>query len=260
MRLFDTHAHVNDSEAFPAVAEVWERAQAVGVKRLVAPGYDRASCLRALELTERFEGIYAAVGFHPNDALAVTDRDLANLEEWSKRDKVVAIGEIGLDYHYDTPRDVQERLLREQIALARRVGKPIVIHDREAHEDVLRLLDDTGASQVGGIMHCFSGSVEMMHQCIALNMHISLGGPVTFKNAKKPLQVAAEVPFERLLIETDSPWLAPHPHRGKPNEPAYVRLVAERIADVRGVALADLAEQTYINALRLFGLTEASYD
>lgn len=252
--LFDTHAHLNDQDAFPDVAPVWRRAQEQGVLRLVVPGYDRASCLRAIALSEQYPGLYAAVGFHPNDGTAVTQQDLTDLEVWARHEKVVAIGEIGLDYHYDTPRDVQERLLREQVALARRVDKPVVIHDREAHEDIVRMLDEEGVASVGGIMHCFSGSVEMMQQCLKLGMHISLGGPVTFKNAKKPVQVAEAVPSDRLLIETDSPWLAPHPYRGKPNEPAYVSLVAQRIAQARGMDCEALGQMTWANACAVFRL------
>lgn len=258
--LFDTHAHLNDQEAFPDVEPALARAREAGVRRIVVPGYDRASCLRALALAEQHPAIYAAVGFHPNDAASVTEQDLADLEQWVTHDKVVAVGEIGLDYHYDTPRDVQERILRTQVALARRVRKPVVIHDREAHEDIVRMLDEEGVVHVGGIMHCFSGSVEMMHQCLALGMHISLGGPVTFKNAKKPVQVAEAVAEDRLLIETDSPWLAPHPHRGKPNESAYVKLVAQRIAEVRGVSPDELAQITWRNACQVFSLPEVLGD
>lgn len=258
--LFDTHAHLNDQEAFADVAPVLARARSAGVRRIVVPSYDRASCLRALALCEQYPGLYAAVGFHPNDAQSVTEQDLVDLAQWLSHEKVVAVGEIGLDYHYDTPRDVQIGLLQVQVDMAKRAGKPVIIHDREAHEDIVRILGEQGVDQVGGIMHCFSGSVEMMHQCLALNLHISLGGPVTFKNAKKPVQVAQAVPAQRLLVETDSPWLAPHPHRGKPNEPAYVQLVAQTIAQVRAVTEETLAQETWRNACEVFGLPQVLGD
>ena len=251
--LFDSHTHLNDPALYADAQQVVRRAREAGVRRMVVPGYDREACLRALELAARFDGVYAAVGFHPSDAQGVTDRDMADLEVWCGQPKVVAIGEIGLDYHYDTPsRDVQARVFTEQLQLARRVGLPVIVHDREAHADVLGALRDQGANGVGGVLHCFSGGVEMMREAVALNFYIGLGGPVTFRNAKKPVQVAAEVPQERLVIETDAPWLAPEPHRGKQNEPAYVRFVLERIAEVRGVPACALAADTYGNAQTLF--------
>lgn len=252
IRLFDTHAHLNDDEVFPRVDEILSRAQDAGVRRIVVPGYDYDSCLRALDLAARYPHVRAAVGFHPNDAESVKDGHLAELESWCALDAVVAVGEIGLDYHYDVARDMQDQLLRDQVRLARRVQKPVVIHDRDAHEDIVRVLAQEQVGDAGGIMHCFSGSVEMMHQCLKLGLYISLGGPVTFKNAKRPVAVAVEVPAERLLIETDTPWLAPHPYRGKPNEPAYVHLVAETIAVARGQPVEAIAELTWDNACRLF--------
>ncbi len=251
--LFDSHTHLNDPALYGEAAEVVERARAAGVSRMVVPGYDRAACERALELAARFEEVYAAVGFHPSDAQGVTDRDLADLETWCALPQVVAVGEIGLDNHYETPGgDVQARVFAAQLQLARRADLPVIIHDREAHADILAALRDSGIAQVGGVLHSFSGGIDMMREAVALNFHIGLGGPVTFRNAKKPVQIAANVPVERLLIETDAPWLTPEPHRGKRNEPAHVRLVAERIAEVRGAPLRDIAAQTYRNADNLF--------
>lgn len=251
--MFDSHTHLNDPALYQEAADVVQRAREAGVRRMVVPGYDREACERALELAARFDEVYAAVGFHPSDAEKVTDRDLADLEAWCALPKVVAVGEIGLDYHYETPsRDIQARAFAEQLQLAKRVKLPVIVHDREAHADILGALRDHGAAQVGGVLHCFSGGAEMMREAVALNFHIGLGGPVTFRNAKKPVQVAAGAPGERLVIETDAPWLTPEPHRGKRNEPAYVRLVAERIAALRGVSLCAFAAQTYDNAQRLF--------
>lgn len=251
--LFDSHTHLNDPQLYADVQQVVRRAREAGVRRMVVPGYDREACQRALELASRFDEVYAAVGFHPSDAQGVTDRDMADLEAWCGQPKVVAIGEIGLDYHYETPlREVQARVFAEQLQLARRVGLPVIVHDREAHGDVLGALRDHGAGTIRGVLHCFSGGVAMMREAVALNFHIGLGGPVTFRNAKKPVQVACEVPQGSLMIETDAPWLTPEPHRGKPNEPAYVRFVLERIAAVRGVSACELAQDTYNNAQTLF--------
>lgn len=255
MFFFDTHAHINDQDLYPQAEDIFARAVASGVTRIVVPGYDRGSSLRAIELAERFETVYAAVGFHPQDAHNVSANDLADLATWSQHEKVVAIGEIGLDYHYDhPPRTVQDQVFREQIRFARSQGLPIIIHDRDAHEDILSALREEDAQAIGGIMHCFSGSVEMMQMCVEMNFYISLGGPVTYKNAKRPVQIAETVPAERLLLETDAPWLSPVPYRGKPNEPAYVRHIAEKIAEVRGIGVEELAALTYANALRLFGM------
>ena len=250
--LFDSHTHLNDPALYADAEHVVSRAREAGVRRMVVPGYDREACLRALELASRFDEVYAAVGFHPSDAQGVTDRDMADLEAWCGQAKVVAIGEIGLDYHYETPsRSVQARVFAEQLELAARVRLPVIVHDREAHGDVMDALRDHGG-RAGGILHCFSGGVDMMREAVALNFHIGLGGPVTFRNAKKPVQVAVEVPQERLVIETDAPWLTPEPHRGKQNEPAYVRLVLESIAKARGVPACELARYTYDNAQTLF--------
>ncbi len=221
----------------------------------MVPGYDRRSSLQAIELAERYAGVYALVGFHPHDAKDVTDSDLTDLESWCRHPKVVGIGEIGLDYHYDnSPRSVQDRVFRSQIAIAKRVALPIVIHDREAHGDIVAVLGEEQAGEVGGVMHCFSGSAEMAAECLLMNFYISFGGPITFKNAKKPVEVAQKIPLDRLLIETDAPWLTPEPYRGQRNEPSYVRFVAQKMADIRNLTLDELSELTYNNANRAFAL------
>jgi TatD DNase family protein len=167
----------------------------------------------------------------------------------------VALGEMGLDYHWDkSPKDIQKEVFRKQIRLARKVKLPIIIHNREATADILEILKEEKAEEVGGIMHCFSGSPEVARECVNMNFYISLGGPVTFKNAKKPKEVAAEVPLEKLLIETDCPYLTPHPFRGKRNEPGYVKLVAEQIAEIKGLSYEEVAETTTKNAKKFFGI------
>ncbi len=250
--LFDTHAHLNDEKFAGEQEEVIRRARENGVSRIMNIGYNRETIPTCLELAEKYDFIYAAVGWHPHDAKDMTDKDLAWIEELTKHPKVVALGEMGLDYYWDnSPRDVQADVFRRQIALARKVKLPIVIHDREAHQDIVDILREEKADEVGGIMHCFSGSWELAKQCLDLNFYISLGGPVTFKNAKKPKEVAEKVPLDRLLIETDSPYLTPEPYRGKRNESAYVRYVAEKIAELRGMDFEALAEATTNNARTL---------
>ncbi|MCI0182631.1 putative metal-dependent hydrolase YcfH [Acidibacillus sp. S0AB] len=255
--LFDTHTHLNDDALYVEANEVLERAKAIGVARLVIPGYDRQSSLRAMELASKYDWVYAVVGFHPQDAAHVTEQDFADLEDWMGQPKVVGIGEIGLDYHYDEPaRDIQAAVFRRQIAIAKKVQKPIVIHDRDAHGDILKILKEEDAKTVGGIMHCFSGSVEMAVECLHLNFYLSFAGTVTFKNAKRPQEVAMHVPLDRMLIETDAPYLTPEPYRGKQNEPANVRFVAEKLAQLRGLPLEEMAQLTYANANRIFGIEE----
>lgn len=253
--LFDTHVHLNDDQFKEDIEEVIKRAQEAGVSSMVVVGFDRATITRAMELIEEYAFIYAAIGWHPVDAIDMLDEDLAWIEELSSHPKVVAIGEMGLDYHWDkSPRDIQKEVFRKQIRLAKKVKLPIVIHNREATADIVDILKEEHAEEVGGIMHCFSGSPEVAKECLNMNFYISLGGPVTFKNAKKPKEVAVEVPLDKLLIETDCPYLAPHPYRGKRNEPAYVKLVAEQIAELKGLTFDEVAAATTENARKLFGI------
>ncbi|MEM1505837.1 TatD family hydrolase [Domibacillus sp. 8LH] len=253
--LFDTHVHLNADQFQEDIEEVIGRAQEAGVHRMVVVGFDRLTIERAMELIENYDFLYAAVGWHPVDAIDMTDEDLAWIEELAAHPKVVAIGEMGLDYHWDkSPKDIQKDVFRRQIALAKRVKLPIVIHNREATQDIVDILKEEGAEEVGGIMHCFSGSAETALECVKMNFYISLGGPVTFKNAKKPKEVAEAVPLEKLLIETDCPYLAPHPYRGKRNEPAYVKLVAQEIAALKGITYEEVAAATTQNANTLFQL------
>ncbi|WP_141993381.1 TatD family hydrolase [Bacillus sp. B4EP4a] len=253
--LFDTHVHVNAEQFDEDLEDVIDRAKEAGVNNMVVVGFDRPTIIRAMELIEAYDFMYAAVGWHPVDAIDMTEEDLQWIEELSNHPKVVAIGEMGLDYHWDkSPKDVQMEVFRKQIRLAKKVGLPIIIHNREATADIVNILKEEEASRVGGIMHCFSGSAETALECINMNFYISLGGPVTFKNAKKPKEVAAAVPLDRLLIETDCPYLAPHPYRGKRNEPSYVKLVAEQIAEIKQLTLEEVSQATTENAKKLFGI------
>ncbi|HHY21105.1 MAG TPA: TatD family hydrolase [Bacilli bacterium] len=222
---------------------------------MVVVGFDEETIQKAMALTERYDFIYAAVGWHPVDAIDMTDEHLQWLEELAAHPKVVALGEMGLDYHWDkSPKDVQKEVFRKQIRLAKKVKLPIIIHNREASADIVAILQEEDAQEVGGIMHCFSGSVEIAEQCLAMNFYLSFGGPVTFKNAKKPKEVVKHVPLDRLLIETDCPYLTPHPFRGKRNEPAYVKYVAEEIAKLKEIDYEQLAKITTENAKKLFAI------
>ncbi|WP_416829545.1 TatD family hydrolase [Ectobacillus polymachus] len=253
--LFDTHAHLNDEQYAEDVEQVIKHAREAGVSNLVVVGFDDVTILKAIELAQTYDFIYAAVGWHPVDAIDMKEEHLQWIEQLAAHPKVVALGEMGLDYHWDkSPKEVQQEVFRKQIRLARKVKLPIIIHTRDAIEDTITILKEEHAEEVGGIMHCFSGSVETAKICVEMNFLISLGGPVTFKNAKKPKEVAAEIPIEKLLIETDCPYLAPHPYRGKRNEPAYVKLVAEEIAMLKGVTYEEVASITTENAKNFFGI------
>ncbi|ANE46004.1 hydrolase TatD [Paenibacillus swuensis] len=254
--LFDTHTHL-DAKAFDEDREeVIERARANGVSKIINVGFNRETIPTTMKLAESYDFIYAAVGWHPQDAVTMKAEDLDWIEELCNHPKVVAIGEIGLDYYWDTsPKDVQQRVFREQIRLARKVNKPIVIHNRDAHQDVVQILREEKAEEVGGVMHCYSGSWEIAQACLDMNFYISFGGPVTFKNAKQPKEVLARVPLDRLLIETDAPYLTPHPHRGKRNETGYVTLVAEAASQIKEISMDEIARITMENACKLFSIT-----
>ncbi|MDW0118676.1 TatD family hydrolase [Sporosarcina thermotolerans] len=253
----DTHVHLNAEQYEEDVKEVIERALEADVKKMVVVGFDRITIEKAMELAERYPFIYAVVGWHPVDAIDCTEEDLEWIETLAAHPKVVGIGETGLDYYWDkSPKDIQQELFRKQIRLAQKVNLPIIIHNRDATGDVVRILKEEEAWITGGIMHCYGGSVETAKDCIDMNFMISLGGPVTFKNAKMPKQVATEISLDHLLIETDAPYLAPHPYRGKRNEPALVTLVAEEIASLKGLSVEDVAKKTTENAMKIFRITD----
>ncbi|WEG12743.1 TatD family hydrolase [Pullulanibacillus sp. KACC 23026] len=251
--LFDTHTHLNADQFETDCAEVIERAKQEGVSRMVVVGFDRPTITRAMEIIEEYPEIYASIGWHPVDAIDMTEGDLNWIASLTKHPKVVALGEMGLDYHWDkSPAEVQKVVFRKQIQLARKLDLPIIIHNREATNDVLAILEEEGARDVGGIMHCFSADWEAAKRTLDLGFYLSFGGPVTFKNANETREVAKNVPLDRLLIETDCPYLSPHPYRGKRNEPARVKLVAEQLAELHQLSLEELAEITMRNANQLF--------
>lgn len=255
MNFIDTHVHLNADQYDEDLQDVIERAREKGVQKMVVIGFDTKTIERAISIAEADPDIYAVVGWHPVDAIECTEEDLQWIEKLAKHEKVVGIGETGLDYYWDkSPKEVQQEVFRKQIRLAQRVKLPLIIHNRDATGDVMRILEEEEAHLTGGIMHCFGGSVETARQAIDMNFMISLGGPVTFKNAKTPKEVATEVPLEHLLIETDAPYLAPHPFRGKRNEPSYVPLVAEEIARLKELPVEEVARVTTENAEKFFGI------
>ncbi len=251
-RIFDTHAHYTDSAFDADRAALLKNLPEQGVIAAVTCGTDVADSENALKLTKEYPYLYAAVGVHPHEAAGVTEDYLSILNLLCNDKKAVAVGEIGLDYHYDySPRDVQKRIMREQIELALSLDLPVIVHDREAHADTLEILKDYHPK---GVVHCFSGSVETARETLALGMYIGLGGAVTFKNALKPVEVAQYVPADRLLIETDCPYMSPVPLRGKRCDSSLISYTAERLAEIRGITADDLLDITSKNAAQLFGV------
>jgi len=254
--LFDTHAHYDDEKFDDDRYEAIERAYRSGVHYIINASSDLNSAVKSIALAERFEFVYAAVGIHPHSAGEITEETLSNIAQMAAGRKVVAIGEIGLDYHYDfSPRDVQKEAFAAQIGLAKKLGLPIIVHNRDSHEDVMSIIKAEGAREVGGVFHCYSGSAEMARELLNNNFYISIGGPVTFKNARKIVEVLKYVPDDRLLVETDCPYLAPEPLRGKRNESSYIRYVVQKIAEIKGTDFEKIARITTENAKRLFRIS-----
>ena len=254
MPIFDTHAHYDDHAFDEDRHTLLANFPQNGVCGVINAAVDLASCETSLALAHAFPFVYAAVGVHPSELDKYTDADLqptmARLSRLYADEKAVAIGEIGLDYHYDTvPRDVQKRWFARQVELAVALDAPVIVHDREAHEDTLCILRQFKPK---GVVHCFSGSVETMKEVVSLGMYIGLGGATTFKNAVKPPEVAKAVPADRLLLETDAPYMAPVPHRGKRCDSTMIAYSAAVIAEVRGITVAELLLQTEQNAKAAF--------
>jgi TatD DNase family protein len=252
--LFDSHVHLDDAAFDPDRDEVVARARAAGVDRMVTVGTDLTSSRAAVRLARQYAGVYAAVAVHPHAAAEATAGVLSEIEALAADPKVVAIGETGLDFGgRSAPPGAQRDAFRAHLALARKRQLPVIIHCRDAHRDVLELVGDAGTPVV---MHAFSGSVEIARECAARGCLISLAGPVTFRNAEMPARVAREVPAALLLVETDAPVLAPHPYRGKRNEPAYLPRIVARLAEIRGVPVEEITEISAANAARVFGVSD----
>ncbi len=253
--LFDTHAHY-DAEQFGRDREaVLSGLAARGVSLVVNPGCDVSSSRKAVELAHAHDFLYAAVGYHPEECAPYDPADLDLFREWGKDPKVVAIGEIGLDYYWEEnpPREHQQRVFRDQMALAAELDLPVIVHDREAHADSLSVV--RAFPQVRGVFHCFSGSAEMARELVKLGWMISFTGVLTYKNARKAVEAAQAVPLERIMIETDSPYMAPVPHRGKRNDSGYVRHVCEKLAEIKGISYEECARITLENGKRFYGIS-----
>ena len=252
--IFDTHAHYTDSAFDEDRKEILDSLKNQGVSLIVNQGTDLVSSVKSLELAKEYDYIYAAMGYHPEDAGDERKGDLEVIAELlEKEEKAVAIGEIGLDYHYEdgAPKETQIDLFERQLALSKDLNMPVVVHDRDAHGDTLELLKKYKPK---GVVHCFSGSVEMAEEIVKLGMYIGLGGVVTFKNAKKAVDVARSIPMERLVLETDCPYMAPVPYRGKRNYSAYIPAVAQVIGGLRGMDTQEILDITLENGKKLFNI------
>lgn len=252
--IFDTHAHYDDAQ-FDADREALLSAMPEnGVGLILDPGCDLESSRAAIALAEQYPHIYAAVGYHPENCAPYTDADLDILRRLAQHPKVVAIGEIGLDYYWEQnpPKEFQQAVFRAQLALACELSLPVIVHDRDAHADCLAIVKEF--PEVRGVFHCYSGSVEMARELWKLGWYLGLDGPVTYKNARRTVEVAAEVPLERLLLETDSPYMAPVPKRGTRNDSRNIRCIAEKIAEIRNMTADAIIRVSAENGRRLFGI------
>ncbi|MEW6570612.1 MAG: YchF/TatD family DNA exonuclease [Nitrospirota bacterium] len=294
INLIDTHCHLEMDAFDQDREEVIKRAKDNGIEAIITIGSDPESNIKGLELSKEYDFIYASVGIHPHDAKDFNEKIFNQIREWAKeyqiqdarykmqdtnpslppfskrgitnselsnqhseldRPKVVAIGETGLDYHYNnSPGEIQRDVFRRHLALAGETGLPVIVHSREAKKDTLNILEESGIRS--GVFHCFSGDIEMAHKAIAMGFHISIAGPITFKNVRRLREIVKAVPDDRLLIETDAPYLTPEPFRGKRNEPSFLFYTARTVAEIRGISLEDLARITVLNTKRLFGIGE----
>ena len=254
--IFDTHCHLNDKALLSRLDEVLDNARKVGVNRFLVVGWNKESSLKAIELANQYDEIYAAIGFHPTDIDGVSEDDYNEVMSHINDPKVVCVGEIGLDYHWvkdPAQREKQKEWFIKQIEYANKVKKPISIHNREAFEDCLNILKKH-KPLYGGVMHCYSGSVELLKDVLDLGLYIGLDGPLTFTNAKTPKEVCEVVPLDKLVVETDSPYLSPHPLRGTVNEPKNIALVIDEITNLKGLSKKHILDALYQNSLKLFNL------
>lgn len=251
--LIDSHAHLEMPEFKKDLQEVIHRAKHSGVEFIFTVGTERRDWGKTLEISHRYPFIYAILGVHPHHAKEIDSETYPLLKNLCKNEKVKALGEIGLDFFRNlSPREVQIRGFREQIGVARELGLPIVVHDREAHQETLEILKTERAETCGGIIHCFSGDYEMARKCIEMGFYISIPGSVTFKNAERFREIVKKIPLDVLLIETDAPFLSPEPFRGKRNEPSFIQYTAQKIAEIQRISFDKVAEATTENALKVY--------
>ena len=253
--IFETHAHYNDEAFLEDREEIFAQLKDRGIGRVVNIASDLASIDECLDLAHRYPFMYCALGIHPSDSAPLTDELLAGIRDKLDDPRVVAVGEIGLDYYWDTPdRKIQQHWFEAQLEMAREADLPVVIHSREAAQDTMQLMQDHRAQEIGGVVHCYSYSLELAREFVKMGFFIGIGGVVTFKNARKLKEVAAGIPLENIVLETDSPYLAPVPFRGKRNSSLNLPYVAEAIAQLRGISAEEVIARTEENAERLYRL------
>lgn len=254
---FDSHAHYDDRR-FDVDREILlESMKQKGVSYILNAASNIATSLECINLAENYDFIYASVGVHPHDVGDISENAMGLLADLAKNPRVVAVGEIGLDYYYDhSPREVQRYWFRRQIQLAKELDLPVIIHNRDAHADSMEIVTSEDISSIGGVFHCFSGSWEMAKKLLEMGIYISIAGPITFNNAVKSIEVVKNLPIDKLLIETDCPYLTPIPYRGKRNDSTYIRYTAEKIAEIKGITVEEVAERTMENTKRLFRILD----
>lgn len=255
--LFDSHAHYNDEkfneDRYELLSQM--RENNVGLIMNSCSSLDEVSDI--FDICEKFPFVYASVGIHPHEVENLKESDMETLKEYTKNPRVKAIGEIGLDYYYDfSPRDLQQKWFARQVDVARELKLPVIIHDRDAHKDCMDILREHNISEAGGVFHCYAGSVEMAREILDWGMYIAFGGSLTFKNSVRPVEVAKYVPLDRIVIETDCPYLTPVPHRGTRNSSLYIHYVAEKLAEIRGISVEEIEQITFDNAKKCFGIED----
>jgi TatD DNase family protein len=252
--IFDTHCHLNDDALFSSIDEILEEEKKVGVNKLLVVGWDKNSSISAVRLAEKYSEIYAAIGFHPSNVFNATEEEYKEVMSYISHPKVVAVGEIGLDYHWNKTieeRKIQKEFFIRQIKIANEHCKPITIHNREAFEDCLEILKEY-KPKMGGVMHCYSGSLESLPEVLNLGLLIGLGGTLTFTNAKKIKEICEEAPLEKIVVETDAPYLSPHPLRGTTNVPKNIALVVDEIARIKKISKKHIIDVLYQNSCKMF--------
>lgn len=259
-QMIDSHAHLDEERFDEDRDELIKSLKENAISYVINPSSDMETSRRVVELSNKYDNIFAAVGIHPHDAEGFKEEDLDELRELSNNEKVVAIGEIGLDYYYDnSPRDIQKEVFKKQLELSHELDLPVIIHTRDAMGDTYDILKEF-EGRVRGVMHCYTGSIEMAEKFMKLGFYISIAGPVTFKNAVNVREMAKQIPLERLLIETDSPYLAPVPNRGKRNDPTNVRYVADMLANLKEIQIDKIIEHSRENTVKLFSLKGVEFD
>jgi len=252
-RLIDTHAHLDFDNYKENIDEIIQKAQSAGVEKIIVPGVTLEDSQRIIDLIEKYDNLYGAISVHPSEVKNWHEDFYLELKNFAQHEKIVAVGETGLDYYWDKSYvETQKHVFRRHLEMAEELDVPVIVHNRDAHADTLEILKEY--PNVKGVMHCFSGSADFALECIKLGYYIALGGPVTFKNAKKAKEVAQQIPLEYLLLETDSPYLTPHPYRGEENDPSKIVLAAQTIAELRDLSMEKIANITSDNAERLFAI------